>query len=233
MMAMGRSVVIGAAAVLLGALVLVTGAAALGGKPPVAPPGISQERAAQLDAERQSREQEFLTAFVASGRDPHALPRTHLDAIAVVAETLKESVAAADAIVIGVTEQTRFVVNPSGGLPTAKSVVRISEVVKSDAALPLVGQTLDLFQAGGPMPYPAPGGSLRELDVDELVLPSDQVVLFVTYQPRVSGFSPLAGSGVYFVRAGTLTPEVRNRFGTSIRGRSVSDLLVMIAAASR
>jgi hypothetical protein len=135
-------------------------------------------------------------------------------------------------IVVGVAERSRFASNPDGGLPIATTTIRIAEVLKRDATLAAGTQTLDLYQAGGPVPYPAPGGSLRELDIDELVLPGDQVVLFLTHQPRVSGFSALAGAGVYFVRAGRVTPEARNQFASTISGRSLPDVLAMIAAAA-
>lgn len=140
---------------------MVTSIAALGGKPPIAPEGTPPERAAQADAERQTREQNFVTAFEASGRDPRSLPRTHLDATAKVSATLKESVSTAGVIVVGTAERSRFAPNPAGGLPIATTTIRIAEVVRRDATLATAAQTLDLYQAGGPVPYPTPGGSLR------------------------------------------------------------------------
>lgn len=179
------------------------------------------ERQADVDAAHE-RNDDYLRGFVASGRDPRDLPVLWIPSYAAPLPSLRSSVAAADVILRGVVADTAFEVNPSGGMPIALSAVRVSTVAKGTAS----PEMIVLRQSGGPVAQEI-DGALVQLDTGELILPGDDVVLFLQRVDDAQ-FRAQAGTGVYFIRSGLTYPEAANPFADEVAYRKVTDVIALI-----
>jgi hypothetical protein len=158
----------------------------------------------------------YLRDFVASGRDPHTLPRLWIEATSDAPESLAVAARAAEVVFVGVVSKTTFDSGPDG-LPVAHSTVRVTDVLKGSPA----GE-VQVQQAGGPVPQPNGTGGLAQLTTDELILPGDQVVILGSFRSDLGAYQTSPTAGVYFVREGRVYPEESNRFGHPLRGQPLA-----------
>lgn len=111
------------------------------------------------------------------------------------------------------------------GLPIARSVVRISEVIKGHAA------AVSVLQLGGPMPG-GTDGVLAYLGFDELVLPGDEAFFLLADRPDLGAHQPLPNTGIYFIRNGRVYAEETNyHFGSAITGQAIGDFRMLLRQA--
>lgn len=185
---------------------------------PTPPPGPAN--AAEFDAliaTSRARQDQFVRDFVSSGQDPRTLPRVTFTATGPRTETLEAAVSAADVIVRARVVAITF--TPTGGVPNAAVAVRIADRIKA-GALAAGTQTLTVRQVGGPLRQ-ATGGALAELDIDELLLPGDDVFLLLTARPGLDAdYNAIPSAGIYFITPTAVRAEHSNVFGASVTGQA-------------
>lgn len=218
-----------ALAVAPGSPLAVFGAAAT--PKPTPPPGPAN--AAEFDAliaDSRARQDQFVRDFVSSGQDPRTLPRVTLSATGPRTDTLRSAVNAADVIVrarvVGIT------FTPTGGVPDATVTVRIADRLKAGPLAP-GAQTLTVRQVGGPM-RTATGGALAQLDIDDLLLPGDDVFLLLTARPGLDAdYNTIPSAGIYFITPTAITAEHSNVFGNSVTGQAPGQFDASVRAMLR
>lgn len=188
--------------------------------PPTLPPSAEYERIGQEIAAKNAA---FLNQFIASGANVRSLPRKNFHSYDRGPATLISATRAASAIVVGRVTTTSF--SPDGaGLPVADSAVSVERMVVGN-----VPSTIHVFQVGGPMQSDT-GPILAQLEVDEVLLPGDHVVLFLTIGP--DGTNRLVqGSGMYRVVVGRVTAIRANLFGASVNGLALDDFLARVVSS--
>jgi hypothetical protein len=183
----------------------------------------SDDEYARLIATARLRNEVFLSAFKAQGRDPHSLRRV------TVATTydpgpgaLRQAVGAADLVVKGRVLSVEFRAKAFGGVGEAISTIDVSETLKG-----VPGSRVTVVQPGGPMASQDGAGILAQTDTDELVLPGDEVILLLR-KPVQSHATTVPAAGVYFIRGGFVQPEASNRFGATLRGERAVDFVAAL-----
>lgn len=167
-----------------------------------------------LVASAQQRHVEYLREFISSGHDPRALPRITISATAPRLATLEAAVAEADVIIRGRVESISFRPGTSG-VPVATATIRMSEWIKGISP---EEDAVTVRQIGGPVPQPS-GGGLAQLETDELILPGDDVFLFLTSRLETApDYQTIPTAGIYFVHPAGLVGQGVNPFGASVNG---------------
>jgi hypothetical protein len=191
-------------------------------------PASDAEYQAQIEAGR-ARQRDFFDQFVASGQDPRSLPRvsiSHIDCWCPPVTNLRETIAAAHAVVLGTVSRVEF--SHDNGLGRSRASISVERVIK-DAALP---RDLVVTQIGGPVIVgngtPSGQPALGQMENDELLLKGDKVLLFLRVGDGSA--STLPGAGIIFIHDGLAVPEAANRFGADIRGLTLAQLLALIEA---
>lgn len=197
-------------------------------KPPI-PPGIPPQQADQAAAAARARELAYLQEFNVQGRDPRSLPRRNIDAVGDLPTSLQAAARRADLIIRGSVAKTTYAPDPGGGLPIATSSVTVSTTLKQAGP---TADTVLVVQAGGPVPVIG-GGALAQLDIDELVLPGDEVFLLLVKREDLGAYKTIPGAGVFFVRAGAVSAEEHNLFGRSVNGQSASAFSATLSLLAR
>jgi hypothetical protein len=106
----------------------------------------SAERLAKIEAGR-ARQREFFDQFVASGQDPRSLPRISVSPYSGPIASLEETVATADAIVVGTVSRQEF--SRSGeGLERSRASISVDTIIEDSTSLP---DELVIEQTGGPV----------------------------------------------------------------------------------
>jgi len=189
--------------------------------------GMTQTQVDAVVAAAHARNDRFLASFVASKQDPHILPVVEVDDFAgPAAQTLSGTLALSDLVVQGTVLNLSFARNPSGGMPTATATLSIDVVVRGQAKSSIVVE-----QSGGPVAQDV-GGALVEDGDDQLILPGDRVVLFLRNDAAAGVYRPLLGVGVMFIKPdGSVAAEDTNPFGGEINGRSINQVLAMLASS--
>jgi hypothetical protein len=195
--------------------------------PPKPKPPFPQPAHGVSEAQAQAVQVQALKQFVAQAHDPRSLRRVEIGNYYHAPSTLKEAVGAADAFVVGRIQQTTFADNPSGGLPLARSRVQVDQVIKGNP-----GAELALLQLGGPM-LTTTGLALVQLESDALLLPGDEGVLLLTYDPDHQAFRTIHGAGSILIASGQAVPEESNHFGASLAGKSRAEVLAAVSREAR
>jgi hypothetical protein len=185
-------------------------------------PASDAEYQAQIDAGR-AKQRDFFEQFVASGQDPRSLPRISVSPYSGPIASLEETVASADAIVVGTVTRQEFS-RPGDGPERSRASISVDTIIEDSPFLP---DELVIDQTGGPV-LGQNGPALFQLDVDELMLKGDKVVLFL--RAGNGRISTLPGSGIVFIQDGLAVPEASSRFGADIRGLTLRQLLALIDA---
>lgn len=190
--------------------------------------GTDEEYARGIEAGR-ARQRQFVLDFMAQGRDPRCLVRmSGLPHYALPPASLEKAVEAAEAIVVGRVERTRFFTPAGQTLASARSRIAVERVLKGRPRDPLF-----LLQPGGPALCSGPGGKgvecLYEDYTGEVVLPGDEVVLFLRSASRASdAYLAFSGAAVYYIRDGNVVPLASNSFGASLAPKSKAKLIAAI-----
>lgn len=226
-----RLLIAGALGVVIVAAVAVTASANPSREPPKPTPpitgGIPNDRAIAVAKDVHARNAKYLTDFVAAGRDPRTLRRASMEGFGPAAPTLRDAVQQATLVIHGTVASVQFSPNPSGGLPIARSVVTVHEVLKGRRA-----EAVSLLQLGGPIPDET-DGVLAYLEFDELVLPGDEAFFLLRDRPDMGAHQALPSTGIYFVRNGRVYAEQANyHFGAAVAGQVVRDFKVLLRQAS-
>lgn len=211
-------------------VVLFTGAAAAASSafgqapppkvPPTLPPRVEYERIGQQIAAQNAS---FLNEFAASGASARSLPRKNFSSYNRGPATLSAAKAEVVAIVVGRVTATTF--SPDGaGLPIADSTVSVDRVVVG--SLPA---TIHVLQLGGPMRSDT-GPVLAQVEVDEVLLPGDNVVLFLAIGAD-GAYRVVQGAGSYWVAGGRVSASRTNPFAASISGLRLDDFLSRVVSA--
>jgi hypothetical protein len=201
---------------------------------PTAPPTASLVKGVPLPAasdpsriiaDAAARDDAALAAYRASGCDPRALKQVSLSHISgSAAMSLEEAVARADTIVVGRVRSLDplEVFSPAQGGPLSTAHVDVAQTLKGTAR-----RTIDVKQFGGIALQPE-GLVLGHLGA-ELILPGDEVVLFV--EQRVGAFWAVYPLGAVRVQGAVLDPTVRGTYeqaGTAIRAMTRTQLLARV-----
>lgn len=188
--------------------------------PPTLPPKAEYERVGEQIAAKNAA---FLSQFAASGAGAQSLPRKNFTAYNPGPATLSDASKKAVAIVVGRVTATSF--SPNGAqLPIADSTVAIDRSVVGTVAA-----TIHVFQAGGPMQSDT-GHVLAQLAVDEVLLPGDNVVLFLVLGPDGTN-RVVPGAGMYRVAGGRVTAIHANPFATSVNGLALDQFLTLVTSS--
>lgn len=188
--------------------------------------GLSDAQRAEIVAAAHARNDEYLQNFIRTGQDPRSLPRLEVPAYAASPPSLRDAVAESTLIGTGRVMSVNFAPNPSGGMPLATSSVALDRVVKGEPV-----PTLTIVQLGGPVAQET-GGALAQLNNDELLLPGDDVVLFLG-RDSLGEWRPLPGAGIIFIESGLAVPEASNAFGTSLKGQTKAAVVAVISDLAR
>ncbi len=192
-------------------------------------PAASMSEAEQIRAHEQgwtefrARYEDWLTEGAGSQPDLRQLPRVSMNVIVGAGPaTIEAAVDQADEIVVGRVETVEF-------LPEAVTVVhfRVLQVVKGTPPA-----TIDIIQAGGPMPANQDwtGVVLAQADADPLLLPNDEAVLLLASATGTRQILPFAGQ--YRIAAG-IVKAGHGEVGGVLFGRAVDDVLAILAALVR
>lgn len=188
--------------------------------PPTLPPSAEYERIGQQIAAKNAA---FLNQFVASGASARSLPRKNVSSYDRGPATLSTASKAAAAILVGRVTATSF--SPNGaGLPIADSTVTVDRMVAGN-----VPSTIHVFQLGGPMQSDT-GPVLAQLEVDEVLLPGDNVVLFLTIGPDGTN-RVVPGAGTYRVAGGRVSASRANPFAASVNELGLDEFLARVVSA--
>lgn len=164
-----------------------------------------------------------MNKFVASGASARALQRLNFNSYDPGPATLSAASERAISIVVGRVTATTF--SPNGaGLPITDSTVAVDRVVAGDVA-----SSIHVFQLGGPMESDH-GPVLAQLEVDEVLLPGDNVVLFLVTGPDGTN-RVIPGAGSYAVAGGRVTAIHANPFSTSVNGLALDQFLTLVTSS--
>jgi hypothetical protein len=198
--------------------------------PPTAPvvkgvPVPTASDVSRIIAEAAARTDAAVAAFRASGCDPRALKQvglSHFDGSHAL--TLEESVARADTIVIGRVRSLDQLgaFSPAGSVPINTAHVEIDQTLKGTAR-----RMIDVKQFGGLALQPE-GLVLGHMGA-ELILPGDEVVLFV--EQRAGAFWVMYPLGAMRIRGDlldlTVTPP-NEQSGSGIRAMTPAQLITRV-----
>jgi hypothetical protein len=179
----------------------------------------------RIVADAAARADAALAAFRASGCDPRALKQVSLSHIdGSLALTLEEAVARADTIVVGRIRSLDPLdaFSPARGGPLSTAHVDVVQTLKGTAR-----QKIDVKQYGGIALQPE-GLVLGHLGA-ELILPGDEVVLFV--EQRVGLYWTVYPLGAVRMQGAVLDPTVRGTYeqsGTAIRAMTRAQFLARV-----
>lgn len=167
-------------------------------------------------------------AFVASGRNLRSLKPVEYEAWAGPVTSLQEATESADLIVHAKVERAEFSISPDGGLPVARTTVRVMSAAKGTASR----ETILVRQLGGPILWANQAkGGLAYLATDELILAGDEVILSLKRDGEE--YSTIPGRGIYFVRDGKVVPARSNQAGFDLAGLRLPEALGRIMAPAQ
>lgn len=205
---------------ILGASSFVLGEVAPPKVPPTLPPNAQYERVGEQIAAKNAA---FLSQFAASGASARSLPRKNFNAYDPGPATLSDASKKAVAIIVGRVTATSF--SPNGaGLPIADSTIAIDRSVIGN-----MPATIHVFQAGGPM-HSDTGPVLAQLEVDEVLLPGDNLVLFLVLGPDGTN-RVVPATGTYRVAGGNVTAIHANPFAASVNGLALDQFLTLVTSS--
>lgn len=171
---------------------------------------------------------EWAQEFIASGKNLRSLKPVEYETWAEPVTSLQEATQSADLIVHGKVERTEFSLSPDGGLPVARTTVRVTSAAKGTAAR----ETILVRQLGGPILWANQAkGGLAYLATDELILAGDEVILSLKRDGEE--YSTIPGRGIYFVRDGKVVPAKSNRAGFDLAGLRLPEALGRMVTAAQ